>query len=129
MAEQVIEGAQIRCSFGTAPAELGELPEMRFQDEDGLAANIEDCVPFLNLPPFGECCSLANPTVASATAAAAGALTPQPCLPLIVEPWSPGEPRVDISGLPALTRTSVCGCAWLGQITIEVPGTTRTEVD
>lgn len=128
MAEQVIEGAQLLCSFGMEPVELGELPEIRLQAEGRLAANIEDCAPFVNIPPFGECTSLANPAVALATAAAGGALTPQPCTPLIVEPWAPGEPRVGISGLPALDRPSVCACAWLGEITIEVSGTTRTQV-
>lgn len=128
MAEQVVQGAQISCSFGTEPAELGELPAVRLRAEGRLTANIEDCAPFLNVAPFGECCSLANPAVASATAAAEGVLTPQPCVPEIVETWAPGEPRVRISGVPALNRLSVCGCAWLGVITIPVAGTTRTQV-
>lgn len=128
MTEQVVEGAQIMCSFGTEPAELGELPAIRLQAEGRLAANIEDCAPFVNIAPFGECCSLANPAVASATAAAEGVLTPQPCMPEIVGPWTPGEPRVRISGVPALNQPSMCSCAWLGEITIAVAGTTRADV-
>lgn len=128
MGEQVVAGAEIRCSFGSAPVALGELPSIRLQAEGRLAANIEDCVPFVNISPFGECSSEANPAVIAATAAADGVLTPQPCVPVIVDPWAPGVPDVRISGPLALNRQSVCACVWLGEITIAVPGTTRTEV-
>jgi hypothetical protein len=128
MAQQVVDSATLGCSFGTGPSTLTLVPQLRFTAEGRQAANVLDCVPFENIPPFGECLSLANPEVAAATAAAGGELTPQPCVPEIVGEWVPGEPRVRINGQSALTQGSTCMCTWLGEISIEVPGTTRTEV-
>ena len=56
-----------------------------------LAATIMDYAPLVNILPFGMCSSLANPSVASATAAALGVLTPMPCIPVIPAPWVPGR--------------------------------------
>lgn len=128
MAQQVVESASLGCSFGTTPSTLMLVPQLRFTAEGRQAANVLDCVPFENIPPFGECFSEANPEVMSATAAAGGVLTPVPCVPEIVGEWLPGEPRVRIGGQSALTQGSSCVCAWLGEISIRVPGTTRTEV-
>ncbi len=80
----------------------------------------------VNIPPFGMCQSLANPTVAAATAAALGTLTPMPCIPVPLGPWKPGAPRTRIGGIPALTTDSTCQCQWGGVITINMPGTIRT---
>ncbi len=128
MAQQVVEGASLGCSFGMAPSTLALVPQPRLMAEGRQAANVLDCAPFVNILPFGECISEANPEVISATAAAGGVLTPVPCVPEIVGEWLPGEPRVRISGQSALTQGSTCLCAWGGQISIRVPGTTRTEV-
>jgi hypothetical protein len=49
------------------------------------AANIMDNKPIVNIPPFGVCMSLANPTVASATAAA-GRIDTDACIPNTVAP-------------------------------------------
>ncbi len=38
--------------------------------------------PFVSIMPFAMCTSPANPTVAAATAAAMGVLTPMPCIPV-----------------------------------------------
>jgi hypothetical protein len=80
----------------------------------------------VNIPPFGMCASLANPTVAAATTAALGVLTPMPCTPMVVTPWAPGAPRTLIGGKPALTAGSTCTCAYGGAITITMPGALRT---
>jgi uncharacterized Zn-binding protein involved in type VI secretion len=68
------------------------------------------------------CTSLANPAVASATAAALGVLTPMPCVPVIPAPWVTGSPTVLINNYPALNNTSTCMCTWAGVISVVYPG-------
>ncbi|GAB2460544.1 hypothetical protein GCM10027265_07080 [Jatrophihabitans fulvus] len=90
------------------------------------AATITDCAPMVNVPPFGMCTTLSNPTVASATAAALGVLTPMPCVP-VTTPWKPGAIKTMLGGKPALTSSSTCQCSWGGVITITFPGAVRTQ--
>jgi hypothetical protein len=85
-------------------------------------ATIMDNKPMVNILPFAMCNSLANPTVAAATAAALGVLTPMPCIPATVAPWTPGSPTVLLGNQPALTNQSTCMCTWGGVITITNPG-------
>ena len=74
-----------------------------------------------NVPPFGMCMSLSNPQVASATAAAE-VLTPQPCLPVLVSPWSPGSAQVTINEVSALDDSCQCTCTWAGVVTVSSAG-------
>jgi hypothetical protein len=74
------------------------------------------------------CTSLANPTVASATAAALGVLTPMPCVPQTMTPWAPGSPNVIIGSYPALNNSSKLNCAYGGIISITNPGQTKVMV-
>lgn len=122
----VTSTAQMLCSFGMAPAALNVLPIKRVMIEGKPAATITDMVPILNIPPFGMCTSLANPTVAAATAAALGVLTPMPCIPATVAPWAPPAAQTLIGGTPALTAGAQCHCAWGGVITIIFPGSVKT---
>lgn len=122
MAQLVCSGAMMMCSFGVAPSALNVLPQNRTMAGGPPAATIMDHIPMANIPPFGMCKSPTNPTVAAATAAAMGVLTPMPCVPLIPAPWTPGSPTVLIGGMPALTSTSQCMCAWAGVVTITAPG-------
>lgn len=121
MGMQVTAGALCKCSFGVAPSALGVLPLSRAM-APAPAANIMDNKPFVNILPFGMCMSLANPTVAAATAAALGVLTPMPCVPVTPAPWVPGSPTVLVGGMPALSNCSTCVCAWGGVISIVSPG-------
>jgi hypothetical protein len=91
------------------------------------AANIMDFKPIANIPPFGMCNSMSNPTVAAATAAALGVLTPMPCLP-VTTPWKPGAPTVPIANFPALNNSSTCQCAFGGAISISFAGQVQTQV-
>ncbi|MHA7630306.1 DUF4280 domain-containing protein [Corallococcus sp. M7] len=127
MGSQVVSGAMLQCTFGMAPSTLSVLPVNQV-NSTAPAATIMDTVPGLNVPPFGMCQSIANPTVAAATAAAMGALTPMPCLPVIPAPWAPGSPTVMIKGKPALTDTCMCNCAYGGVIKINVPAQMKTQV-
>ncbi len=123
MAQQVGMGAILMCTFGLAPSTLVVIPKGPPVTAGGVgAATIMDHLPIANIPPFGACTSLANPTTAAATAAALGVLTPTPCVPVIPAPWVPGSPTVLINNMPALNSTSKCMCAWAGVISVTVPG-------
>jgi len=118
--------AMLLCSFGVSPSTLNVLPKSRVMIEGKPAANITDMVPITNIPPFGMCSSLANPTVASATAAALGVLTPMPCVPSPIGPWRPVATKTMIGGQPAVTSPCTCNCSWGGVITVSMPGSLRT---
>ena len=111
----------MQCSFGVAPSSLVVLPANHTLTGTP-AANIMDNKPIANIPPFGMCTSMANPMVASATAAALGVLTPMPCIPVTTAPWIVGAPTVLIGNMPALNNSSKLMCNWGGVIQISVPG-------
>ena len=116
MGNQVCMGAMCQCTFGAAPSPLTVTPENRVLTSNMPAATIMDNVPMKNIMPFGMCSSMANPTVAAATAAALGVLTPMPCVPLTVAPWMPGCPTVMVNKKPLLNNTSKLICGYGGVI-------------
>lgn len=125
MANPVVNTAPCTCSFGAAPMALTVSSQQTVMMGSMPAATIMDNV----CTTFGMCSSLANPTVAAATAAALGALTPMPCVPVVPAPWTPGCPTVLVCGKPLLNNTSKLMCAYGGVIqvtmtpamTIQVP--------
>ena len=122
MPSQVTQTAMLMCSFGTGPCTYSVLPTNLVQASNMCAANIQDKIPYVNVPGFIMCTSLSNPAVASATAAAAGVLTPQACTPMLAAPWAPGSATVQIGGQPALNNTSTLNCSFGGVITVTSPG-------
>jgi hypothetical protein len=122
MPHHVCNTAGLACSMGLAPSTLGVLPLHRTMTGHQPAANIMDHVPLVNVRPFGMCACPGNPTVAAATAAAQGVLTPQPCIPVTPAPWVPGASTVMLDHQPALDETSTLNCAWGGVISIVSPG-------
>lgn len=122
MPQLVVNGAMMACTMGLAPSTLMVLPIARVNGSSVPAATIQDTKPMMNILPFGMCNSLVNPTVAAATAAALGVLTPMPCIPNVVGTWIPGSPTVLIGSAPALNSTSKAMCAYAGQISIVNPG-------
>ena len=115
----VNSGSMLQCSMGAAPASLVvAVPTVTAATPPG--ANIMDFAPMVNIPTVGMCRSPANPTVAAATAAALGVLTPMPCVP-VTTPWTPGVATVLLRGMPALDASSKCMCAFGGQISITTP--------
>lgn len=125
MGLQVCMGASLLCSFGTAPSTLTVLPPNKTFSGTPVA-NIMDHAPLLNILPFGTCSSMSNPIVAAATAAALGALTPMPCIPMTTAPWVPGgSPKVLVGGMPAIDNNAKLMCNWGGVIQITVPGQTK----
>ena len=115
---RVHSGAMLSCSSGLAPSSL------RIAEPGRTDACVRDCIPHMNIGPFGMCQSLANPTVAAATSAAQGVFTPQPCVPILTGQWSPGTPiqMVGNPPAPALDMNSLIACAWGGLVRIVTPG-------
>jgi hypothetical protein len=128
MPKMVVDGAKLKCDQGTSPGSLTVLPANGTSGDDKPAATVNDFIPMANIAAFGMCRSTANPQVASATSAAGGTLTPQPCIPVVASPWSPGSSVATINEQKALTADSKCNCTWAGSIEITDPGTT-VEVD
>lgn len=116
----VCTGATLQCSFGTTPATFAA---SGIQASTTSPAGVVTDVAPENVPPFGMCMSLANPQVASATSAAQGVLTPQPCVP-VLSPWSPGAAQVTIAEVAALDDASQCNCTWGGVVTVSAAGQT-----
>lgn len=117
----VCGGASLQCSFGVASAVLNVLPKSNVVNQMPVAT-VLDYQPLVNIPNFGMCSSMMNPTVASATAAAMGILTPMPCMPVILAPWMPGSSNVLIGNVPALTDSCQCSCMYGGLIKVVNPG-------
>ena len=116
------EASLIQCIFGLTPSPLIVLPDRTVMAEGLLMGNISDFIPLANIEPFGECISLANPVVATATALAGGVLQPQPCIPVTVAPWVSEALTVMVMGFPAIDQTAILMCTWAGVIHIDEPG-------
>lgn len=116
MANPVVNSAVCTCSFGVAP-----MPLLVTSQQTVLASNMP-CATIMDnrCTTFGMCSSLANPTVAAATAAAMGVLTPMPCMPMTVAPWVPGAPTVLVGGKPLLNNSSKLMCAYGGVIQVNM---------
>jgi hypothetical protein len=125
---QVCMGAVMQCTFGAAPSSLVVLPVKRVFTDQMPDANIMDHIPMTNIMPFGMCSSVANPTVAAATAAALGVLTPMPCVPATPAPWVTGAPTVILSQFPTLDNISQLMCIWGGVITFTNAGEETVDV-
>jgi hypothetical protein len=111
-----------------APSSLVVLPANKVMTGQMPDANIMDHIPMTNIMPFGMCMSLANPTVAAATTAALGVLTPMPCIPNTPAPWVPGGITVNLGNFPTLDNVSQLMCIWAGVITFVNAGQVTVEV-
>ena len=123
MAIPVVTRATTLCTMGLAPGNLIATSQVMTLIGGKPAATIADTAPILNVAPCGMCTSLANPTVASATAAALGVLTPMPCVPSPVGTWVCGCTTL-VGGKPALTNDGTLMCAYGGTISVLNPGQT-----
>ena len=81
-----------------------------------------DHIPMTNIMPFGMCSRPPTQTVAAATAAALGVLTPMPCIPATPAPWVAGAPTVLLGNFPSLDNVSQLMCIWGGVITFNDAG-------
>ncbi|PTL80740.1 DUF4280 domain-containing protein [Vitiosangium sp. GDMCC 1.1324] len=112
MGKQVVMGASLKCSFGTATSTLVVLPDNKVLATMP-AANIMDHVPMKNIPSFGMCQSVKPPV---------------PCTPATGTPWLPGCPKVLIGNKPALESNSKCNCMLGGVIEVVAPGQKTVQV-
>lgn len=127
MPNQVCSGAMMTCTFGAAPSSFIAIrPDIITSAMP--AGVITDNIPITNIPPFGMCSSPSNPTVAAATAAALGVLTPMPCLPVFPGPWVPGVPNIQLDGIPAIDNNCKLMCAYAGVVTFSTPGQMTHEI-
>jgi hypothetical protein len=83
-----------------------------------LSATIADCVPALNIKPFGPC--LFTPAPPSTSGG--------PCIPKPLGMWQPGSSMTKIQKIPALRQTDTLKCASGGTISVMMPGQTHTLV-
>ncbi|MDE6910321.1 MAG: DUF4280 domain-containing protein [Lachnospiraceae bacterium] len=113
----VVAGATVKCPFGTAPASLLVTSQSTVLAEGKPVATIAD-TSAANIPTCGMCSSLANPQVASATAAALGVLTPQPCIPAIAGTWTAVQTKCIAGGKPCLTTGATALCSYGGTLNI-----------
>ena len=117
MANPVVNTAVCTCAFGAAPIPLTVTSQQTVFMCGMPATTILDGAPISNVATFGMCSNPANPTVAAATAAALGVLTPMPCIPATVS-WAPGCPTVLVCGKPLLNNTSKLMCSYGGVIQV-----------
>jgi len=123
MAFPAVLSMSCMCSFGAAPSTLAPTGQVQALAGGKPIATIMD-KPTI---PFGMCSSMANPSVASATAAAMGVLTPMPCTPVFPAPWTPGAPTVLIGGKPCLNNSSKLMCAYGGVVQFTAPMVTNVQ--
>lgn len=121
MSLPVVTGASIICPMGTAPGTFTATSQVTVTMGGGVAGTITDTAPLVNVGACGMCTSMLNPTVASATAAALGVLTPMPCVPSPVGTWiCPVGPMV--GGKPSLSNEGKLTCAYGGTLQFTAPG-------
>lgn len=113
MPNLVCTGAMLQCSFGAVPATFAA---SGVQTSTGTPVGVITDITPANVPTFGLCTTPSNPAVAAAQGA------PQPCIPVLVSPWSPGSAQVTINGVSALDDSSQCMCTWGGVLTVSDAG-------
>lgn len=118
----VVSSALMTCSFGMAPCPLVVNPARTVMIGGMQQGNINDFMPITNIGSFGMCSAPTNPAVIAATSAAMGVFTPAPCVPAVTTPWIPGKPDYLVQGIPALTKSCINMCMWLGQISFTTDG-------
>ena len=103
MPKYVCMGATLKCTFGMTPSTLMVTVPLRPMIQNKPKATIMDFVPLANILPFG--------------------MSPMPCVPAIVAPWTPGGKEL-ITNMPALLDNCKLMCMWGGNISITMPGHT-----
>ena len=109
------------CAMGLNPNTLKVVPIPTRVNVCGKPAiNMMDHQPIMNVPSFGMCKNPQNPAVATLTAAAAGVLTPAPCIPMTQAPITNVNPTVLLNQYGAAHINSKIMCMY-GIISITAP--------
>ena len=123
MSVAVVSGATIKCTMGLGTGVLNVTSQLICKTGGKPIATVQDIAPMSNIGSCGMCTSMVNPAVASATSAALGVLTPQPCVPSTVGMWTPPK-LTKLGGKPCFGKEATLTCAYTGTITIIQTGQT-----
>lgn len=110
-------GATLKCNQGDITSIYTVLPTKKIFLNGNPLAIISDIKPMINIKPFGQCKSMANPTVAAATSANQGRLQKMPCIPNTVGTWTEGISHF-LSDEMTPCDKSKCMCAYAGEISV-----------
>jgi hypothetical protein len=78
------------------------------------SATVTDCVPLVNIPPFGSCTAPANPQPPLGPFRA--------CVPSFSSAWSAEAPSITIHRTAVLDDSATLSCAYGGTVRILNPG-------
>ena len=110
MGYQVVMGAVIECTLGSAPSVLIVTSNATVTAGSLTAATIEDYAPITNIPTFGTCDATTSVCVPAGTG------------------WTPGCTDVTINSLTALDDSSTCQCSEGGTISVTSAGQTTVQI-
>ena len=122
MPNLVTAGATLRCSMGSATSALQVVDARTVNDGGKPVAIVSDAKALVNILPFGQCSSTANPRYSPRQRVL------PPCTPVFPASWIPGSPSVKAGGLPLLNSGCQCPCQYGGVVTILTPGQQTTTV-
>lgn len=88
----VVNGAEVSCSMGAMSVPLRTTPGRRVKLRGKERANVADCIPLVNVGPFGVCKT-----------------TQMPCTPACAM-WLNGKNDVLVEGMPSLLSHSKAVC-------------------
>lgn len=107
-----------KCANGSISCNIMVVDPTRKMKSDGQKVVIESDTSIENIKTFGMCNNLCNPSVAEATAAAQGVLTPMPCKPSLVGRWQRNVKKISVNGKKVVSKKSTLKCAFGGCISI-----------
>jgi hypothetical protein len=114
----VCHGATLLCSCGTAPSLLTVAAKGVTHGRLCTSATVMDCVPLVNIPPFGGCTAAGNPLPPMGVVKA--------CVPSFSAPWSAMAPSILLHGVPVLDESATLPCAYGGVVRVINPGQSVT---
>lgn len=102
----------IMCTGCPKPQPLKVASQPITKTSEQLCATVADCMPMVNILPFGPCAFTPAPPSPSGG----------PCIPKPVGMWTPGSLTTTYLGNKALRKMDMLQCATGGTITVMNPG-------